>query len=139
VVEEALSLKKMLAMSWVYLIVLVAGSWMMSSWSLAWAVLAGGVISIGSFWFSYRDVTVFFDSLAPDREPQAGKDKLKQSKKGFILKFWLRIFLIGLVLLFLITIGNINVFGMILGLTTVVFTITISAFGVVWRYYFSRR
>jgi hypothetical protein len=138
-VEEALSLKKMLVLSGVYLIVLAAGSWMMSSWSFAWAVLAGGVISIGSFWFSYRDVRVFFNSLASEQELQSEKERLKESKKGYILKFWLRIFLIGLVLLFLITLGNINIFGLILGLTTVVFTITISAFGVVWRYYFSRR
>ncbi len=32
-----------------------------------------------------------------------------------------------------------NVFGLILGLTTVVFTVTMSAITVVWRYYFSRR
>ncbi len=129
----------MLVLSWIYLIVLMAGSWMLSSWSFAWAVLAGGVISIGSFWFSYRDVTVFFDALASESLEQTEKDRLKESKKGFLLKFWFRIFLIGLVLLFLITIGNINIFGMILGLSTVVFTITVSAFGVVWRYYFSRR
>ncbi len=92
-----------------------------------------------SFWFSYRDVRVFFNSLASEQELQSEKERLKESKKGYILKFWLRIFLIGLVLLFLITLGNINIFGLILGLTTVVFTITISAFGVVWRYYFSRR
>ncbi len=129
----------MLVLSWVYLIVLAAGSWMLGSWSFAWAVLAGGVISVVSFWFSYRDVTVFFDSLAGEREQHSDKDRLKEGKKGFIVKFWLRIFLIGLVLLFLITIGNINIFGMILGLTTIVFTITVSALGVVWRYYFSRR
>ena len=137
--EDSLSLKKMLVLSWIYLVVLVAGSWLLSSWSFAWAVLAGGTISVVSFWFSYRDVTVFFDSIAPEHEPRSGKDRLKEGKKGFIVKFWLRIFLIGLVLLFLITIGNINIFGMILGLTTVVFTITVSALGVVWRYYFSRR
>lgn len=129
----------MLVLSWVYLAALVAGSWMLSSWSFAWAVLAGGFISIGSFWFSYRDVKVFFDVLASESVDQSEKERLKESKKGFLLKFWFRIFLIGLVLLFLITIGNINVFGMILGLSTVVFTITVSAFGVVWRYYFSRR
>ncbi len=63
----------------------------------------------------------------------------KKSKKGFILKFWLRLFLIGLVLFFLIKSSGINVFGLILGLTTVVFTVTLSALTVVWRYYFSRR
>ena len=44
-----------------------------------------------------------------------------------------------MVLLLLIASSAVNVFGLILGLTTVVFTITLSALGVVWGYYFSRR
>jgi hypothetical protein len=138
-VEELLSLKKMLVMSWVYLLILVLGSWIISSWSFAWAVLAGGIISIVSFHVSQRDVTAFMDSLVPGQEGAVEKGTIKKSKKGFILKFWFRLFLIGLVLFFLIKSSNINVFGLILGLTTVVFTVTLSAVTVVWRYYFSRR
>ena len=137
--EELLSLKKMLVMSWVYLLILVLGSWMISSWSFAWAVLAGGFISIVSFHVSQRDVAAFVEALVPGQEGAVETGTIKKSKKGFILKFWLRLFLIGLVLFFLIKSSGINVFGLILGLTTVVFTVTISALTVVWRYYFSRR
>ncbi len=129
----------MLVMSWFYLLILVLGSWLIGSWSFAWAVMAGGVISIVSFHVSQRDVTAFMDSLAPGQEDVAVNDHVKKSKKGFIVKFWLRLFLIGLVLFFLIKSSDINVFGLILGLTTVVFTITVSAVTVAWRYYFSRR
>lgn len=129
----------MLVMSWVYLLILVLGSWLIASWSFAWAVLAGGIISIVSFHVSQRDVTAFMDSLVPGQEGAVEKGTIKKSKKGFILKFWFRLFLIGLVLFFLIKSSNINVFGLILGLTTVVFTVTLSAVTVVWRYYFSRR
>lgn len=129
----------MLVMSWVYLFMLVAGSWIISSWSFAWAVLAGGIISILSFWFSHRDVITFINSITPDQGNTDGEDNSKKSKKGFILKFWLRIFAIGLVLLGLIKFGNVNIFGLILGLTTVVFTVTSTAVEVVWKYYFSRR
>ena len=127
----------MLALSWLYLAVLVLGSWVLSSWSFAWGVLVGGVISIASFRISYRDVMVFFEAL----ELQQGQstEKGKTTKKGLILKFWLRFFLIGLILFFFIKFSGINIFGLILGLTTVVFTITISALGIVWGYYFSRR
>ena len=138
-VEELISLKKMLVMSWVYLFVLVAGSWIISSWSFAWAVLAGGIISVLSFWLSHRDVIAFIDSLTPCQEGSDGKESVNKGKKGFILKFWIRIFAIGLVLLALIKFGSVNIFGLILGLTTVVFTVTFTAVGVVWRYYFSRR
>ena len=129
----------MLVMSWVYLLILVLGSWIIGSWSFAWAVLAGGIISIVSFHVSQRDVTAFMDSLVPGQEGAVEKGTIKKSKKGFILKFWFRLFLIGLVLFFLIKSSSINVFGLILGLTTVVFTVTLSAVTVVWRYYFSRR
>ena len=137
--EELLSLKKMLVMSWVYLLILVLGSWMIGSWSFAWAVMAGGVISIVSFHVSQHDVTAFVDSLVPGQDGAVEKGDIKRSKKGFILKFWFRLFLIGLVLFFLIKSSDINVFGLILGLTTVVFTVTMSAITVVWRYFFSRR
>lgn len=137
--EELLSLKKMLAMSWVYLLFLVLGSWLISSWSFAWGVMAGGIISIVSFWLSHRDVVAFIDSLSAVQDELAGTNSGKKSKKGFILKFWFRIFLIGLVLLLLIKGSGVNIFGLILGLTTVVFTVTLTALGAVWRYYFSRR
>ena len=137
--EEALSLKRLLVLSWVYLVVLVTGSWVFHSWSLAWAVLAGGLVSVTSFWFSYRDLKRFLDSLVSGQDIEGGTDKVGNTKRDFILKFWLRIIAIGLVLLLLIAGSDVNVLGLLLGLTTVVFTMTISALAVVWRYYFSRR
>ncbi len=135
--EDKLSLKRMLVLSWLYLAILVIGSWVMSSWSFAWGVLVGGVISIASFLVSYREVRRFFETHELQQGQSAGKSKF--TKQGLILKFWLRLLLIGLVLFFFIRFSSINVFGLILGLTTVVFTITLSALGVVWGYYFSRR
>ena len=129
----------MLVLSWVYLIVLTTGAWLLHSWSFGWAVLVGGVISITSFWFSYRDLKVFLDSLVAGQQDAAPEGSTQQSKRGFILKFWLRIVVIGMVLLVLIASSAVNVFGLILGLTTVVIAITMSALGVVWRFYFSRR
>jgi len=136
VVEDALSLKSMVGLSWVYLIVLAVGSWVLSSWSFAWAVLAGGIISITSFLVSYQDVKGFLDTAAQQSQ---SAERVKKIKKSFIVKFWLRLFLIGLILFLLIRFSGINVFGLILGLSTVVFTITFAALGIVWRYYFSRR
>ncbi len=135
-VEDALSLKRMAGLSWVYLIVMAVGSWVLSSWSFAWAVLAGGIISITSFLVSYRDVMGFLDTVALQSQ---STERVKKIKKSFIVKFWLRLFLIGLILFLLIRFSGINVFGLILGLSTVVFTITFAGLGVVWRYYFSRR
>ncbi|MCP3932921.1 MAG: ATP synthase subunit I [Bacteroidetes bacterium] len=126
-------------MSWVYLLILTLGSWIVISWSFAWAVFAGGVISILSFVVSHRDVIGFFESLTPDQDGGSDKEKVKKNKLGFILKFWFRIFLIGIVLVFLIKSGKANVFGLILGLSTVVFTVTFTALSVAKRYFFSGR
>jgi len=126
----------MLALSWLYLAILVLGSWVISSWSFAWGVLVGGVISIASFLVSSREVKRLFKTL--EQQVQSA-EKEKISRKGLILKFLLRLLVIGLVLFVFIRFSSINVFGLILGLTTVVFTITLSALGAVWGYYFSRR
>ncbi len=127
----------MLAVSWFYLAALVLGAWVMSSWSFAWGVLVGGIVSIASFWFAYRDILVFFKTLESEKVP--AHTTVKKTNKGLIVKFWLRLFLIGLILFLFIRFTGINIFGLILGLTTVVFAITFSAVGVVWQYYFSRR
>ena len=127
----------MLALSWLYLAVRVLGAWLFGSWSLAWGVLVGGVVSIGSFWVSHRDIQGVFRDL--ERDTGQSATAVKKTKKGLIVKFWLRLFLIGLVLFLFIRYTGINIFGLILGLTTVVFAITFSAVGVVWGYYFRRR
>jgi hypothetical protein len=138
VTDDIISLRKMQAAGWVYLVILTAGSWMIVSWAFAWAVFAGGVISILSFVVSRRDVVGFFEtiSLAPVEEE---KKQVKKSKVGFLIKFWFRIGIIGIVLLLLIKSGKANVFGLILGLSTVVFTITFTALSVAKRYFFSGR
>ena len=137
--EELLSLQRMQAMSWVYLAVLTIGSWMIMSWSFAWAVLAGGLLSVLSFYFSRKDVAGFIDSLGPVQGLEDDKKALKKSKRGIIIKFWIRILLIGIVLLVLIKYQKINVFGLILGLSTVMFTVTFTALIVARHYLFSGR
>ncbi len=139
VVDDVISLQRMQVMSWVYLLVLTVGSWLLVSWSFAWAVFAGGVVSILSFVVSHKDVIGFIESLTPAQDGVSDKEKVKKYKKGFILKFWFRIFLIGVVLLLLIKSGKANVFGLILGLSTVVFTVTFTALSVAKRYFFSGR
>jgi hypothetical protein len=139
VVDELMSLQKMQVLSWIYLLVLTIASWIIFSWSFAWAVLVGGVISILSFLVAHKDVIGFLDSLTPTQDGESDKQLIKRRKLGYILKFWFRILIIGIVLLFLIRNGKVNVFGLILGLSTVVFTVTFTALNVVRHYLFSRR
>ena len=137
--EELISLQKMQVAGWVYLLILTLGSWLFVSWSFAWAVLAGGIISILSFTVSQRDIVGFFETIAQNQDEQTDQKKVKKSKTGFILKFWFRIGVIGVVLLLLSKGGKANVFGLILGLSTVVFTVTITALRVAGVYLFRGR
>lgn len=138
-VDDLLSLKKIQVLSWIYLLVLTVGSWIIHSWSFAWAVLAGGIISILSFLVSHKDVAGFLEAMTPSQEGESDKKEIKKRKLGLILKFWFRILIIGIVLLLLIRSHMVNVFGLILGLSTVVFTVTFTALGVARHYFFSGR
>ncbi len=137
--DDLMSLQKMQVMSWVYLAVLVLGAWVLHSAFFAWSVFVGGIISILSFWVSHNDVIKFITSLTVQVEPEREKEKVKKGKAGYLIKFWVRIVIIGIVLLALIKYKKVNIFGLILGLSTVVFTITFTAVNVAGRYFFSGR
>ncbi len=137
--DELLSLRKMQVLSWVCLLILCGGSWLFYSWEFAWAVAIGGVISIVSFMLTHQDVARFMKSLDSSEEGQGGKKTLKVGKSRYIIKFWLRLAIIGLILLMLIKSGKVNIFGLLVGLSTVVFTITLTTVGAAGRYIISSR
>lgn len=141
-INNLMSLRKMQVLSWVYLVILTALSWLVVSWSFAWAVLVGGIISIGSFMVAHKDVIGFIESLTPIQGEECDKKQIKKKRAGFIIKFWFRILIIGIALGLLMwsqKINRDNIIGLILGLSTVVFTVTITALGVVRHYLFSGR
>ncbi|KAF0189516.1 MAG: hypothetical protein FD168_771 [Desulfobulbaceae bacterium] len=141
--DELLSLRKMQVLSWVCLLILCSGSWFFLSWEFAWAVAVGGVISIISFMMTHQDVARFMKSLDSSGEKQeekkAQEKTLQVGKSRYIIKFWLRLAIIGLVLLMLIKSGKVNIFGLLVGLSTVVFTITLTTVGAAGHYIISSR
>jgi hypothetical protein len=142
VVDIVLSLRKMQVFSWIYLLVLTGVSWAVWSWSFAWAVLVGGVISIASFMVAHKDVIGFMESMTPAQGEAQDSKEIKKKRLGFIIKFWFRILIIGVALGLLMwskKIDRDNIFGLILGLSTVVVTVTITALGVVRHHLFSGR
>ncbi len=137
--KDIVSLQKMQVISVVYLAVLVIGSWIVSSWTVAWSALAGGAIALLSFWASHRDLTGFLGTLTVSPDLSKGQAKAVFSKSGVLIRFWIRFVIIGVVVLLLIKYSSINTFGLILGLSTIVFTVTFTAVDIVRRYYFSGR
>jgi hypothetical protein len=129
----------MQVLSWACLLILCVGAWLFWTWQVAWSVAVGGVISIISFMLTHQDVARFMRSLDSSKEGQGEKKTLKVGNSRYIVKFWLRLAIIGLVLLMLIRSGKVNIFGLLVGLSTVVFTITLTAVGAAGRYIISSR
>lgn len=137
--ENVLSLQKMQVISCIVLAVMTLASAVLISLWFAWSVLAGGLVSIASFWVSNKDVVNMIHSVTSIASPEDRKAQAQQGQKGYLLKFWLRIVFIGVVLLFLIKSKAVNIFGLILGLSTVVIAITCISLQVAGHYFFRGR
>ncbi len=137
--ENLLSLQKMQVVSWTFLAVMTGGSAVLVSLSFALSVFAGGIISICSFWVSNKDIMRMIDSVTSLSTPEDRKAQAQQGQKGYLLKFWIRIVIIGIVLLVLIKSKVVNIFGLILGLSTVVVAITFISLNVARHYFFRGR
>jgi ATP synthase I chain len=133
-----ISLKQIQALSFGFLVVLTGGSWLIMSWSFALSVLIGGVIAIASFFSGHRDIASFLKTFEP---PEEGREEEKKGsgKSVYIIKFWLRLALIAVILLFFIRSGKADVIGLLLGLSTVVFAIILTTLSVAGRYFLSRK
>lgn len=133
-----ISLKQVQALSIGFLVVLTGGSWLVMSWPFAQSVLIGGVIAIASFFSGHRDIASFLKTFEP---PEEGKEREKKGsgKSVYVIKFWLRLALIALVLLFFIRSGKAHVIGLLLGLSTVVFAIILTTLSVAGRYFLRRK
>ena len=133
-----ISLKQVQAFSFGFLVVLTGGAWLIMSWSFAQSVLVGGVIAIASFYSGHRDIAFFLKTFEP---PKEGEEKEKQGsgKSVYIIKFWLRLALIAVFLLFFVRSGKANVIGLFLGLSTVVFAIILTTLSVAGHYFLRRK
>jgi hypothetical protein len=105
----------------------------------AWSVLVGGIISMCSFWIANKGVLKLVETVTSLGSPEDQKTKSQQEQRGYLLRFWLRIVIIGIVLAVLIKGQMVNIFGLILGLSTVVLTVTFISVQVAWDYFFRGR
>jgi hypothetical protein len=120
--------------SWIVLAVLTAGAAILISPAFGFAVLVGRILSIVSFHVSSRDITRLVDAITSTPSPDQRKARAQQEQKGYLLKFWIRLLLMGVVLFVIIRWQLVDVFGMILGLSTVVVAVTLVALGEAGRY-----
>ncbi|MDK9705859.1 MAG: ATP synthase subunit I [Desulforhopalus sp.] len=137
--EDLLTLQRMQVISWICLAVMIVGAAVVVSFQFALAVLVGGLVSIGSFWVSQTEVMRMISSIASLPSQEDRQAQAKQGQKKYLLKFWGRLAIIGVVLLVVIKSQAVNIFGLILGLSTVVLTVTLMSLNVAWHYFFRGR
>lgn len=103
------------------LIVLVAGGWYIYSWPFARSILIGGVLVNASFWLLKNDIHGLMQRVGDGhREATTGMERTR-----FLLKFYARLVVLGLLLFVMASKVTIDVIGLTLGLTTVMFSVVI--------------
>lgn len=109
--------------NWLLLAVLIGGCWYLFSWPLAQSVLIGGVLANASFFMLRRDINDFMKNFS-----QAGMNwqaVKKIEKVKFFLKFYGRLAVLAAILYVLITRVTIDVIGLVIGLSTIMFSVIV--------------
>jgi len=103
--------------------VFTLGCWYIVDWTLARSVLIGGMLAGGSFFLLKRDIEQLINRVAEAGEQVKGVKKLE--KVRFFLKFYARLFILGLLMYVLTTKVSVNMIGLVLGLSTVMLSVVI--------------
>lgn len=125
VLQPEFLLARVQAVTWLLVIVMPLAAGLTFSWSIAWATLVGALIANLSFILLKNDLT------------KVMRGPLQAVKLQFFIKYYLRLSALAIVLYFLVRHGHIHVFGLLVGLSTVVFGIVAAAVGQARNIYLS--
>jgi len=109
--------------SWILLAVLTGGAWYLFSGPVARSVLIGGVLANVSFYLLRRDIDLFMTNLSLAGMNWGAVKKLEKVK--FFLKFYGRLAVLAVILYLLVTKVNIDVIGLVVGLSSIMFSVII--------------
>lgn len=109
--------------SLVLLLLLTACCWVFFSWYFARSVLVGGVLVNISFWILQRDIQRLLSKVSESENRYASV--IRTQKTQFMLKFFARLVVLFLLFAVLASRMTIDVIGLTLGLTTVLFSVVI--------------
>ena len=115
--------RRVMIASGLLLIVLAAGGWYLSGWFFARSVLIGGLLVNTSFWLLKTDIQRLMQRVGNVDGSQEAAFPFEKTR--FFLKFYARLVVLGLLLVVMASQGAINVIGLTLGLTTVMFSVVI--------------
>ncbi len=139
-IMKALSVETVQKAALLVLAVLTAAAAGFFSLFIAWSVFAGGVVVLVNLWFSKEGVMQMANAVTAAVAMGAGRQQAVAGSKrrSYLLKFWLRILVTGIVLFVLIRWQLVDIFGLLVGLSTIFITTTALSFAVVVYYLVQR-
>ena len=122
--DEAL-IRKIELFNWVLLALLTSSSFVFFSREFGFGVLVGGILAIANFYLMKRSL---FRALDPQRK---GKTRF-----FYLLKYYLRLAALGLIIAWLLIRGWVSPFGILLGLSIIVFGLALVGFHEARKFFF---
>ncbi|HFQ88785.1 MAG TPA: ATP synthase subunit I [Desulfobulbus sp.] len=120
--EETL-LRMVQVFSLLMTVVFTAGTWYQYDWFMARSVLIGGILAFGSFFILMRDARQITERVS--RSSAHVKAVQKTERIRFLVKFYAKLFVFGLILYALSTNIDLHMIGLVLGLSTVMLSVII--------------
>ncbi len=109
--------------NWLLLLVLSGVSWYFYGWPLAQSILIGGLLANVSFFLLRRDIKEFMANFSQAGMNGAAVKKFEKVK--FFLKFYGRLAALAAIMCLLITQVTIDVIGLVIGLSTIMFSVIV--------------
>ncbi len=119
---ELMSPRHLKAASWLVLAVLVLVGYFWQGGEFALGVLAGGLVAVINFHLLHHALRGLFERVQGLRESETGR-----AKAFFAARQILRFFALLVIIYLLVSSGWVNIFGLVLGLSTVVLTLMLAA------------
>ncbi len=124
--QQELLLNRVETMNWLLLAAFTLAAVMIFNGGFAVAVLVGGMVANLSFIVMKRDLTRLFRGPV---EVNKLRLSVKYYKVRLLIKYYLRLSLLAVFLYYLVKYRHIHIFGLLFGLSTVVTSILVVAFG----------
>lgn len=119
---ELTSPRHLKAASWLILAVLVIVGYFWQGREFALGVLVGGLVAVINFYLLHQALRGLFEQAQALPESEAGR-----AKAFFAARQILRFFALLVIIYLLVSSGWVNIFGLVLGLSTVVLTLILTA------------
>jgi hypothetical protein len=117
---EILSPRPLKIANWAVLTVLAAAGYLWQGGEFALGILAGGLVSVVNFHLLHRTLQSTLGRVAQDQEAKG------EARSFFAFRQMLRFFAMVAVIFLLVTRGWVNIFGLLVGLSTVVLTLILA-------------